>query len=86
MANDSISWNDPHLKRARRIISEVTGVAEDGLAHEYVIEAMFTDSIIKALNAAFAGQCVVSLQNPKPGHCWTVKEFLIGIRKQNNND
>jgi hypothetical protein len=86
MANDPISWNDPIFRRARKIISEVTGIAEDGLAHEYVIEAMFTDSIIKALKDAFTGQCIVSVGDTKPGHCLTVKEFLSGINKNMSID
>jgi hypothetical protein len=86
MANDDISWNDPIIKDALKIIADVSGIAEDGLYHDYVIEAMFTDSIVKALKAAFGGQCTVSVGDPQPHHCLTVKEFLSGIKKNMSND
>ena len=86
MANDSSSWDDPLLKDALKIISEVSGIREDGLYREYIIEAMFTEPIVKALKAAFAGQCTVSVGDPQPRHCLTVNEFLSGIKKNASND
>lgn len=82
MAYDAVSWNDPIIKDALKIISEISGIAEDGLYHDYVIEAMFTDPIVKALKDAFVGQCTVSVENQHPRHCLTVKEFLSGINKK----
>jgi len=86
MANDAISWDDPILKDALKIIAEVSGIAEDSLYHEYVIEAMFTDPIVKALKAAFEGKCTVSVGEPQPRHCLTIHEFLSGIKKNISND
>jgi hypothetical protein len=86
MTHDAVSWNDPIIKDALKIIADISGIAEDGLYHDYVIEAMFTDPIVKALKDAFAGQCTVSVGNPQPRHCLTVKEFLSGINKNISND
>jgi hypothetical protein len=86
MTHDAVSWDDPVIKDALKIISDISGVAEDGLYHDYVIEAMFTDPIVKALKAAFVGQCTISVGNPRPHHCLTVKEFLSGIKKNKSND
>ena len=86
MANDAVSWDDPILKEALKIIADVSGVAEDKLFHDYVIEAMFTDPIVKALKAAFEGKCTVSVEDPQPRHCLTINEFLSGIKKNKSND
>ena len=86
MAHDAVSWNGPIIKDALKIISDVSGIAEDALYHDYVIEAMFTDPIVKALKSAFGGQCTVSVGDPQPRHCLTVKEFLSGINKNMSND
>lgn len=86
MAKDALSWDDPIVKDALKIIADVSGIAEDGLYNEYVIEAMFTDPIVKALKAAFVEKCVVSIGDPQPRHCLTVSEFLSGIKKNRSND
>jgi hypothetical protein len=86
MTDDTTAKNDPIINNALKIIAGVSGVAEDRLHHEYVIEAMFTDPIVKALKAAFEGQCTVSVKNPNSQHCLTVSEFLSGIRKNTSND
>lgn len=86
MAQDTVSRDDPILQEAIRIIAAVSGVAEDRLFHGYVIEAMFTDSIVKALEAAFEKTCIVTVGNPQPQHCMTIHEFLSNIKKIKIND
>jgi len=86
MANDAVSWDDPILKEAVKIIADVSGIAEDRLFHGYVIEAMFTEPIVKALKAAFEGKCTVNVGDHQPQHCLTINEFLSGIKKNMSND
>jgi len=85
MAKDTVSWDDPILLEAIRIIAAVSGVAEDRLFHGYVIEAMFTDPIVKALKAAFEGKCTVTVGNQQQ-HCMTIHEFLSSIKQIKIND
>lgn len=86
MANDAVSWDDPIIKEALKVIANVSGVEEDRLLHDYVIKAMFTDPIVKALKAAFEGKCTVNVGDAQSRHCLTINEFLSGIKKNKSND